>query len=576
MMDQLNENIPSFQLHFGDSELLEDINPEYSAIYFMKDEWFGKNQRVWEEYRLRKTFFYKIKMTGREFLGIQFPELFGKRVFLGEFDFSNSENGRILVIESDFFQLKDSFYSGMFYVQVSDEYVQNGYSNSKFFIENVFENWKEKKSFRAKIIDENREELEKLKKEKEALQKKLEEIEEKKSQVAEVEKRSIKKETPKANKDSINEHGIFIWDGFDLKDFGVKPQKALKQLKQHLENENIEAEIPHILSSYLGKQQIEMIYDYVSSEFRVSYINNVFSGDFKVEVPENRVDDFEKNVKSFNFHFQKKYQKVRVGYKKVKTGTKKVPHGYKIIKNGTKKVPNGTELIKKGTKKVPDGFEKVVVGQKKILVGSSTFDNKPKYKTVDVLEKKQKYKIVDILEEVPKYKIVDVFAKKQEYKIVDVIENKPIYKKIERLLISDISAKVREDEFFAKDFDPLAFIKAEEKRERELEIVSNTVVIGSLMVLNDVSTDKLVWKDACEYCEKLKTLNFEDWRIPTKNEFRKIGANQKRISAIKDEWYWSGTTYNEKNSWIYNYQTSSVGWNLLNREGSVLCVRDLK
>ncbi|EJF05962.1 hypothetical protein ThvES_00019710, partial [Thiovulum sp. ES] len=265
MIDQLNENIPSFQLHFGDSELLEDINPDYSAIYFMKDEWFGKNQRVWEEHRLRKTVFYKIKMAGREFLGIQFPELFGKRVFLGEFDFSNSENGRISVVESDFFQLKDSFYSGMFYVQASDEHVQNGYSNSKFFIENVFENWKETKSFRAKIIDENSEELEKLKKEKEALQKKLQEIEEKKSQIVEVEKRAIKTESQKSNKDSINEHGIFIWDGFDLKDFGVKPQKALKQLKQHLENENIEAEIPHILSSYLGKQQIEMIYDYVAN-----------------------------------------------------------------------------------------------------------------------------------------------------------------------------------------------------------------------------------------------------------------------------------------------------------------------
>jgi hypothetical protein len=576
-------NIPSFQLHFKDLEVLKEIDSDYSAIYFMNDKWFGKNQRVWEKERLRRTQFYKAKMAGIDFLALKFPDLFGDRIFFGEFDYSKNIDGRISIIESGFYNVGKPIYEGMFYIQVSDENLQNPYSNSEFFNSKVLESWKEAKSHRAKIVNKEAEELQKVKDERDFLKRELEEknrkekeeVSQKETKREESKQEEIKREIDVNIEDINEEKGILIWDGLAPQELGVKVDKAFQKFQNNIEQNEIKAELNHVLGSYLGKQDLEMIYDYVSNEFRISFKNKVFSGDFKVEVPEELVDEFHSKVTGFKFHFKKEMRQVQTGTKRVQIGKKKVPNGYEIIKAGRKKVPNGVEIVKTGEKQIQDGFEKVSVGTKQVLVGYTSFEKKPQYKTVEVFEKKPKYKTVNTFTEKQKFKIVDILKKKPKFKEVDVFEEQPVFNDIERLLISNISTKFKGKEYFAKGFDPEAFVKVEEKRERELELITHSVRCEMIMFHNATFIQKLNWESACKYCEELKALGFSDWRLPEKTELRKAFKNFSRFTEIKKDWYWSNTKYNKTNSWIVNFDTGTAGWNLINREGYVFCARNI-
>lgn len=125
-------------------------------------------------------------------------------------------------------------------------------------------------------------------------------------------------------------------------------------------------------------------------------------------------------------------------------------------------------------------------------------------------------------------------------------------------------------------------------------IIDDTETMLSWQISAD--GNKRTWKKACEYCEKLGFEDFDDWRVPTLNELKKIsniGMDASLILAQPFEYragyYWSTTksAYKGKKSnkiyaWTVNYSDDGAG-NLKSKAiiGNVrvplyvVCVRDI-
>ena len=65
----------------------------------------------------------------------------------------------------------------------------------------------------------------------------------------------------------------------------------------------------------------------------------------------------------------------------------------------------------------------------------------------------------------------------------------------------------------------------QEKLQRELSFKEDTVIIDGLMYQNIdfESAGRMNWKEANKYAENLRFGGYDDWRLPTKDELRKLG-----------------------------------------------------
>lgn len=79
-----------------------------------------------------------------------------------------------------------------------------------------------------------------------------------------------------------------------------------------------------------------------------------------------------------------------------------------------------------------------------------------------------------------------------------------------------------------------------------------------------IATIELVGKnnfnEAKKKCDELSTHGFDDWRLPTKEEFDLIHPKlnfKKRGNAgiFKSNWYWTSTEIDKENAWTHNLNT---------------------
>ena len=139
----------------------------------------------------------------------------------------------------------------------------------------------------------------------------------------------------------------------------------------------------------------------------------------------------------------------------------------------------------------------------------------------------------------------------------------------------------------------------------------NIVTIDGLMYQNQSFTKRYIWEEAKRYCKKLTLGGYSDWRLPTKNELRKLGniylyhyddnwdkwfhKNKYKIIEnsngyqyfIKKEFvehmpptnekdvqsFWSSTEINSTYSWDVNFELGYYDRNYKSNENYALCVR---
>jgi hypothetical protein len=370
---------PSFQLYFPDDEFVQkSLGKTTEELYTDIFKSTGGDWRNEKNVKF-KTEFYKIRLFSEDFTAFRFPTLFEK-VFIGRYEQLNREDSRFDVLEIGYFDIGKPFHTEDFYIQVAGEKVQNYFCNNQYFGENVWEKWEKVESFRVgqrKILEQN--EILEIKKRNETLEKQLskllEDVEKAKyqSDISELQKlekelemlkqvqhdkKEIKKvETVSAEPENGNSY--LIWNGKDLKDFGVpassfeqfqekvledilkrenfyrefaeklKPKDEFEldsefqtrkkkfglkkknfELEQKKRREKREKEILkelNFLNLYLGKQKVELKYNPEKAEFdvKVNLSDISISIDFKIEIPRNIAKNFKENVKNFDFYFSK-------------------------------------------------------------------------------------------------------------------------------------------------------------------------------------------------------------------------------------------------------------------------------
>jgi hypothetical protein len=89
---------------------------------------------------------------------------------------------------------------------------------------------------------------------------------------------------------------------------------------------------------------------------------------------------------------------------------------------------------------------------------------------------------------------------------------------------------------------------------------------------------KLDFKQAQKACEDLTQNGFDDWRLPTKEEFELIHPklNLKRIgggSIFQSSWYWTSSEVDKDNAYTHNLQTGLHSPSFIDFKCLVIAVR---
>lgn len=83
---------------------------------------------------------------------------------------------------------------------------------------------------------------------------------------------------------------------------------------------------------------------------------------------------------------------------------------------------------------------------------------------------------------------------------------------------------------------------------------------GHGLIASVENLGKLDYYEAQKACDSLNINGFDDWRLPTKEEFELIHPklNLKKVgggSIFQSSWYWSSTEIDKQNAWTHNLQT---------------------
>ena len=110
----------------------------------------------------------------------------------------------------------------------------------------------------------------------------------------------------------------------------------------------------------------------------------------------------------------------------------------------------------------------------------------------------------------------------------------------------------------------LSMVSAEYIRDDKRSIVKDTLNNLMWQDTKGVEIRKKSWKEAIQYCDNLKWLGYDNWRLPTINELYSIVDLSKKAPAINsafkhvtiglNDWYWSSTTY------FKDYEALAVGF----------------
>lgn len=93
--------------------------------------------------------------------------------------------------------------------------------------------------------------------------------------------------------------------------------------------------------------------------------------------------------------------------------------------------------------------------------------------------------------------------------------------------------------------------------------------------------NKSNWQEAIEYCEELRLLGRDDWRLPNQNELKSLIDYDQSNPIINGTYFpfiseinyvWSSTSYNANEAWNLNVRTGLVFYNQKDNAFGVICV----
>ncbi len=113
---------------------------------------------------------------------------------------------------------------------------------------------------------------------------------------------------------------------------------------------------------------------------------------------------------------------------------------------------------------------------------------------------------------------------------------------------------------------------------REETIRKNTTTINALMWQDnkDIRNIWMNWNNAMAYCANLKLAGFDDWILPSKEQFEALYTNKIQLKNSVSDLYWSSSpkVSNSSYAWFVNFKFGNGTWDDKSHSNLVRCVRD--
>ena len=99
----------------------------------------------------------------------------------------------------------------------------------------------------------------------------------------------------------------------------------------------------------------------------------------------------------------------------------------------------------------------------------------------------------------------------------------------------------------------------------------------SILILASKDTEtRLNWSEAIEYCSKLSSNGYQDWRLPSKDELKELYKNKDSLDdkeAFIASYYWSSSEFSSTNAWGQDFDD---GYQYDNNKTSATYVRAVR
>jgi len=218
-------------------------------------------------------------------------------------------------------------------------------------------------------------------------------------------------------------------------------------------------------------------------------------------------------------------------------------------------------------------------------------DTTPKDATVKIMNIVEKYHnrislergIYDIQVEKHGYETERLKIVLDEDKILNVELEKPLSEKtIRNYWIVSISILLM---FLIYIF--FNFLKITHKKVKEINTIKGITIIDGLMYQNQPFTKEYTWEEAKEYAKNLRLGGYDDWRLPSKNELKKL-LTKKKIKGKNGEyyirkefvdnieiypWFWTSEERDSSSAWCVRFYDGDDLWGNKTRSSYALCVR---
>jgi hypothetical protein len=567
----LDNEVPNFQIFFGDEKVLEDFGKSAKEL---EKKFFKSNGGAWREFPdLVEAEFLKVNLLSEDFMAFRFPKL-SEKIFIGREE-NYKDYKRFRVLQIGYFDVSQPFYKEEFFVQVASDSIQNYMGNNKYFDETVWKKWKETESFKIgkeRVLDQNevrkvsqenrflKEQLEKFQNnlEKMKFQKEFSEIEKLEKELESL--KSFQPKTETQRKQQEEKEGFYIWNGKEIQDFGISANtfKEFKDkiLKNILKEENRQ-------KSILKKE--------LDSKLPPEKAN--FS-----EKLEPKDDEFETEnefqQRKAKFELQKK--QFELNYKKERN--KQISQNLERVQKISLKRPTGLEFLNSylGSQKVEMKYNPEK-GLFDVKYSNKFFDGSFQIEIPRNIAREFKSKVKNFDFHFSKNLVLEnVSVQFQNRTYFGKGFNKDILEEIERERLEREILNILERERLERE--RLERERLERERlKREREIASKTVSVGNLMFQDFDLPQRMNWQDSCDYCEKLKLLGFNNWRLPNKKELKTAQNNKNRFKNLqsKTSRYWSISKYDISKSRFVLFDSGYDLWSSQADSNFAVCVRDL-
>ena len=90
----------------------------------------------------------------------------------------------------------------------------------------------------------------------------------------------------------------------------------------------------------------------------------------------------------------------------------------------------------------------------------------------------------------------------------------------------------------------------------------------------DSKSKKMSFPEAKSYCQNLDLSGYDDWRLPSKNELKKVFHSRSKFKNKTTSFYWTSSTFDpDSGSYGVNFRHGYSYWYENSKKGYVRCVR---